>query len=264
MDFEQKLKEILDSGNKQEVLLLTEKYLMKAYNAGWNDCLWGDEAPALDAQTSREILSRIKREPEKRTRNNSWERLDAYFPSVKLPNNIQGKYQKAIRFAGEKHFEQKMPGSNANYLVHLSNVAMEILLAYQAAQNFDVEFTVQLALLHDVLEDTEATYKELMEYFGNRIAKAVLALTKTDTIGDKQERMNDSIERILLQENEVGMVKLADRITNLQPPPKHWHNEKILKYKKEARTIFDKLQHTNRYLAQRLQLSIQEYNTNIE
>ena len=39
---------------------------------------------------------------------------------------IQSIYQKAMKFAGEKHASQKVPGSNANYLLHLSNVAMEI------------------------------------------------------------------------------------------------------------------------------------------
>ena len=39
-------------------------------------------------------------------------------------------YQKAIKFSGEKHKNQKVPGTEANYLVHISNVAMEILVAY--------------------------------------------------------------------------------------------------------------------------------------
>ncbi|MEZ4979940.1 MAG: hypothetical protein R2772_11695 [Chitinophagales bacterium] len=52
----------------------------------------------------------------------------------------QGVYQKALRFAGEKHRNQKVPGTQANYLLHISNVAMEILLAYQNGDKFDLDF----------------------------------------------------------------------------------------------------------------------------
>ena len=39
-------------------------------------------------------------------------------------------YQEAIKFAGEKHKNQQVPGTEANYLLHISNVAMEIFTAY--------------------------------------------------------------------------------------------------------------------------------------
>jgi (p)ppGpp synthase/HD superfamily hydrolase len=56
------------------------------------------------------------------------------------------------------------------------------------------------------------------------------------------------------------MVKMADRITNLQPPPKHWDQEKILQYKQEARLIHDYLKDANKYLADRLKQKIGSYN----
>lgn len=59
-------------------------------------------------------------------------------------------------------------------------------------------------------------------------------MTKDQTVGadqtDKWERkklqMQDSLRRIKSQPREVWMVKMADRITNLQPPPGHWSEEK--------------------------------------
>ena len=71
---------------------------------------------------------------------------------------IQELYQKAIKFAGEKHKDQKVPGTNSNYLMHISNVTMEIILAYCANDNFDLSYAVQLAILHDTLEDTETDF----------------------------------------------------------------------------------------------------------
>jgi (p)ppGpp synthase/HD superfamily hydrolase len=55
------------------------------------------------------------------------------------------------------------------------------------------------------------------------------------------------------------MVKLSDRITNLQPPPRHWSKEKTRTYRSEAILILDKLGDANRYLAERLKTKIAEY-----
>ncbi len=129
---------------------------------------------------------------------------------------IQDNYQKAIRFAGVKHALQKTPGTEANYLAHLSCVAMELMTAYLHASDFDLVFAVQLALLHDTLEDTDTTLDELIEQFSLKIAEGVSALTKDNKLNTKQEQMLDSLSRIKCMSNEVGLVKLADRITNLQ------------------------------------------------
>ena len=76
---------------------------------------------------------------------------------------LQQAYQEAIRFAGERHADQTMPASKASYLVHLSNVAMEVILAAKHSSAFDLEFAVQVALLHDVLEDTSTSFEEVAE-----------------------------------------------------------------------------------------------------
>ncbi len=81
--------------------------------------------------------------------------------------SIQALYQQALKFAGEKHTakNQKVPGTNLPYVVHISNVAMEIMLAALFTPDFDLDFAVQVALLHDTIEDTETTYDELGETF---------------------------------------------------------------------------------------------------
>jgi len=172
---------------------------------------------------------------------------------------IQEHYQKAMKFAGEKHSDQKVPGTNANYLLHIANVGMEILIAFQKSDNFDIDFAIQVAILHDVLEDTDTTFEELKGAFGERVSNAVLALTKDDSFNSKKERMFDSLHRINSLEKEVGMVKLADRITNLQEPPEHWSAEKRSAYWVEARFIAYGLKNKNEYLNRRLLEQIGEY-----
>jgi len=168
-------------------------------------------------------------------------------------------YQKAMKFAGEKHKEQKVPGTASNYLLHISNVVMEVIFSYQEKSDFDINYAIQLAILHDTLEDTETDFTELAEYFGEKVAIGVQALTKNDDLTSKKERMLDSLHRINALEKEVGLVKLADRITNLQEPPKHWVKDKIKNYLKEAELINKTLSNKNKYLNNRLQQKIREY-----
>lgn len=171
----------------------------------------------------------------------------------------QELYQNAIKFAGEKHCNQKVPGTNSNYLLHLSNVAMEILVAYNFKSNFDINYAIQVALLHDTIEDTDTKFEELKDKFGESIANAVQALSKNEDIALKEDRMLDSLMRINKQEKEVGMVKIADRITNLQKPPIHWSKEKIIKYCEEAKLISITLNNKNDYLNKRLESKVKEY-----
>ncbi len=172
----------------------------------------------------------------------------------------QTLYQEAIKFAAAKHAEkeQKVPGTNLPYVVHLSNVAMEILIAALNSDNFELGFAVQVALLHDTMEDTATDFGELKERFGVEITKAVSALTKDKSL-PKEEQMKDSLTRIKKLQSEVWAIKLADRITNLQPPPPHWDNSKKVKYQEEARIILGELKKGNEFLARRLEAKIVEY-----
>ena len=173
---------------------------------------------------------------------------------------IQTLYQEALKFASAKHTEkgQKVPGTNLPYDVHISNVAMEILIAGSSSVNFNTAFAVQVALLHDTIEDTSATFEELENIFGIEIANAVSALSKNQDL-PKDQQMSDSLQRIKALPSEVWAVKLADRITNLQPPPSHWDNGKKIKYYKEAQTIYDALGSANVYLASRLANKLKDY-----
>ena len=177
---------------------------------------------------------------------------------------IQDLYQEAMKFAGEKHSEQIVPGTNSNYLLHISNVAMEVLIAYNVDNSFDIDFAIQTAILHDTIEDTSADFEEIKNEFGESLAKAVQALTKDERLESKQERMKDSLNRINRLQKEVGLVKIADRITNLQTPPSHWNIDRIKKYCEEAKLISSTLRDKNTYLNKRIDSKIAEYEKKIK
>ncbi|MEL4457307.1 HD domain-containing protein [Lutimonas vermicola] len=176
---------------------------------------------------------------------------------------LQSLYQKAIAFAGEKHRDQKVPGTQSSYLLHLSNVAMETMIAARHTDHFDLGFAVQVALLHDVLEDTNTTFDELQAAFGKKIADAVLALSKNEAL-EPEAQIPDSLERIKLQPKEVWAVKLADRTSNMQPPPAHWDNNKRIGYLLMACVILSMLKGGNHYLEKRLEEKILAYEQYIE
>ena len=76
--------------------------------------------------------------------------------------------------------------------------------------------------------------------------------------------MNDSLKRIKSIPTEIWAVKLADRITNLQPPPPHWDNDRKNRYREEAKLIHSELKGGNEFLARRLERKIEEYGGYLE
>ncbi len=171
----------------------------------------------------------------------------------------QELYQKALKFAGEKHKDQKVPGTEANYILHISNVAMEVILSHSFNNCFNLDYAVQVAILHDTIEDTETDYSEIDNNFEKKIATAVQALSKNRRLPTKAEQMIDSLDRINKLDKEVAIVKIADRITNLQAPPSYWNRAKKIRYQTEAKLIANSLKNNNEYLYKRLKTKISEY-----
>jgi len=182
----------------------------------------------------------------------------------------QELYIKAFMFAAEVHKDQKVPGSDLPYIVHLALVSMEVMAALSVEDGLDGDLAVQCALLHDVMEDPKVPFEILESVFKSEVAEGVWALTKDDDVGSdidnewerKKLRMADSLNKIKQQPKpeEIGMVKMADRITNLQPPPSDWTDKKIAYYKQEAVTIYDELKDASPFLAERLKTKIEGYN----
>lgn len=185
----------------------------------------------------------------------------AYIVHTLTHMDTQTIYQQALKFAAGKHaaINQTIPGTSLPYTVHISNVAMEILLAAaHTPEDFDLNLAIPLALLHDTLEDTGTTFQELEAAFGPAVAHGVAALSKNAAL-PKSARMADSLSRVKALQKEVWAVKLADRITNLQVPPPHWDSEKKAAYRQEALTIAAQLEGANAYLENRLREKIKAY-----
>ncbi|MBK7932000.1 MAG: bifunctional (p)ppGpp synthetase/guanosine-3',5'-bis(diphosphate) 3'-pyrophosphohydrolase [Acidobacteria bacterium] len=175
-------------------------------------------------------------------------------------NNIwqQEKYLNACKFAAEAHNGQLVPGTDLPYLVHLSLVSMEVIAAIGTDDRYEADLAMQCAWLHDTIEDTKTSYDDIADNFGAEVARGVQALTKDKRL-TKTDQMPDSLKWIKTQPKEVWVVKMADRITNLQPPPPKWSQEKIAKYRIEALLIHAELKEANEMLADRLYEKAEAY-----
>jgi len=172
----------------------------------------------------------------------------------------QEKYIKAWNFASHAHRNQYLPASDIPYINHVGNVAMEAMTAIVKTKSIELpDLFIQCSLLHDTIEDTNITYDNIKLMFGCNVADGVAALSKNKYLPDKTEQMEDCLNRISEQPVEVWMVKLADRITNLQPPPKHWDKKKIENYRNEALIILETLSASNEFLSRRLKNKIANY-----
>ena len=165
----------------------------------------------------------------------------------------------AIFFANTHHGDQKMSHpENMSYSAHYFGVTLTAINFAGLIKNVDYELLICCALLHDTLEDTSASHAEITEKFGKTIADGVLALTKNKYI-EKQDQMQDSLNRILMQPKEVAIVKMADRYFNIRDRVPTWTTEKQKEYKQEAQLICDILGKKLPEIQKILQLQIDRY-----
>ena len=84
----------------------------------------------------------------------------------------------------------------------------------------DIE-TVVSAILHDLIEDTDVTFKDIKKEFGSDIANIVDGVTKLDKIqyNSNEEAQADAIRKMVIamsKDIRVLILKLADRLHNIQ------------------------------------------------
>ena len=175
----------------------------------------------------------------------------------------QDKYIEAYWFAADAHRNQTVPGTDLPYIIHPTLVSMEVIAALDTESERDEDLAVQCALLHDVIEDGEVSYEQIKSDFGEAVAEGVLALSKDESLPEDLQ-LEDSLRRIKLQSREVWMVKLADRITNLRPPPNFWTGAKIARYREEAYRIYQVLRNASPALSTRLMAKIDAYQAYME
>jgi guanosine-3',5'-bis(diphosphate) 3'-pyrophosphohydrolase len=148
---------------------------------------------------------------------------------------------KACEFAAEKHRNQRRKDpARTPYINHPLAVARA--LAEEGGVK-DPEI-LAAAILHDTLEDTQTTLKELQKTFGERVAAMVAEVTDDKTL-PKQVRKQRQIDHGPRKSKGAAVIKVADKLCNLrdlrQSPPKHWTVERKGRYVEWAREVVSAL-----------------------
>lgn len=122
--------------------------------------------------------------------------------------------EQAYLFAKDKH-EGQFRSSGEPYYTHPMEVA-----GILADMKMDMA-TVITAILHDTLEDTEATYEDLEQRFGKTVADLVSGVSKLTRIESQtvEGKQAENFSKLLLAMSEdirVLLVKLADRLHNMR------------------------------------------------
>lgn len=146
------------------------------------------------------------------------ERVLAYNPDAD-----EALLNKAYVYAMQKHGSQTRASGDL-YFGHPLEVA-----AILTDLKLD-DATIAVALLHDTIEDTDATRAEIDQTFGSEIGAIVEGVTKIDRLNlvTREEAQAENLRKLLLaisKDVRVLLVKLADRLHNMRtlefvPPEK--------------------------------------------
>ena len=144
-----------------------------------------------------------------------------------------------MAFAADKHRNQRRKDADASpYINH--PIALADVLANEAG--IEDERVLVAAILHDTLEDTEATVQELVKYFGQEVADIVLEVTDDKTL-PKAERKRLQVEHAPALSRRAKLVKISDKVTNLRDvassPPKDWPSQRRQEYIDWAKAVVD-------------------------
>ena len=141
----------------------------------------------------------------------------------RMPNADMDLINRAVAYADEKHKSQKRKDGSP-YIIHplaVAGIVVEMGLDMDAVLG---------ALLHDCIEDTDASHEEIEKLFGSTVAElveGVTKLTRADFSSTEEAQMENLRKMFMAMSKDIRVVliKIADRLHNMrtmqyQSPPK--------------------------------------------
>jgi guanosine-3',5'-bis(diphosphate) 3'-pyrophosphohydrolase len=151
----------------------------------------------------------------------------------------------SLHFAADKHRDQRRKNREARpYINHPIEVA-EILSRVGGVTDLA---TLQAAILHDTIEDTQTTGAELEACFGVEVRRLVEEVTDDQRL-PKAERKRLQIEHAPYLSPKARLIKIADKISNVRDvthsPPAHWPHHRRCEYLDWAEKVVAGLRGSN-------------------
>jgi len=147
---------------------------------------------------------------------------------------------RAFRYAAERHEgQQRQSGSPfIEHPVGAARICAELRLDEQ---------TIAAALLHDVVEDTEADIEDVRQEFGDEVARLVEGVTKLTRISfqSREQAEAENYRKMIVAMSEdvrVILIKLADRLHNMRTI-EYLGKQKQIQKAKETLEVYAPLAH---------------------
>lgn len=118
--------------------------------------------------------------------------------------------QAAAEFARERHAGQRRDADRASFVLHPLEVASLL------ARSGYPDYVITAAVLHDVLEDTDAERADLASRFGPEVCELVAPVSDDPAIADEEGRKDEVRERVRRAGGYALVVYAADKISKVR------------------------------------------------
>ena len=157
-----------------------------------------------------------------------------------MPGADMALIERAVQYAQDKHKDQKRKDGSP-YIIHPLAVA-EIV----AEMGLDTD-AVLGALLHDCIEDTDASHDDIAKRFGNTTAELVEGVTKLTraNFSSSEEQQMENLRKMFMamsKDIRVVLIKIADRLHNMRTMQYQTPAKQIIKCR-ETMDIYAPLAH---------------------
>ena len=140
------------------------------------------------------------------------EDFEKFYDSLNLIDSDKKLIRSAYEYSKKAHiYQQRATGEP--YISHPLEVAIMVSDLGMDSQS------IIAALLHDVVEDTDKTVKDINEEFGPEISLIVDGLTKITDYGKNENKQIEGLRKILLasaKDIRILIIKLCDRLHNMR------------------------------------------------
>ena len=116
----------------------------------------------------------------------------------------------AAAFARDRHAGQQRQADGAEFVAHPLEVAALLERSHYP------DYVVAAAVLHDVLEDTDAQRSDLESRFGPEVADLVALVSDDPAIADEEQRKDDVRERVRHAGGYAPVVYAADKVSKVR------------------------------------------------
>jgi len=121
-----------------------------------------------------------------------------------------------IKFSEEKHKGQVRKGSGKPYITH--TIAVSYLVAtYKRSKK--IKELITACHGHDLLEDTDTTFEELVEKFGPLVASLIFEMTNDEEEIKSIGKLEYHKKKLSGMSNYGLIIKLCDRLHNVSDNP---------------------------------------------